>query len=387
MSVAAPPAFPFIEVQIDTTRLRPVAQRSPGVIAVVGTGTKGDENVPTEISTSDDASGFGATSTLRASLELAMAQNPKPSKIYGVRASTNAAGDPDYATALDSLAGADDVTFVALASEPNPGNAGAKLLALLAHVENTSKEGNKRIGFAEVDPATAKSASYVADTVTKYDPIKSTVSRMVLVAARGAKDTSTGNDADVATAAMAALAGYQPQISPVLKPIRGLRIATQDKYTPSEIKGLSTANIIPIIDPALIPGDGLFFGEARTFTSDTDLLYVDVVRTLDQVEFALKAGLIGSVGDARITKAGMMSVQLQTEAILGVMARNEMIAGFRVQIPVLDVLSIPEATRTPPEKEIVRQARQTRSVEMTVQIEYGPAVHYLLVHLAAGFGT
>jgi hypothetical protein len=221
--------------------------------------------------------------------------------------------------------------------------------------------------------------------VAKYNTIKSTMSRMVLVAARGAKDTRTGADADVATAAMAALAGYQPQISPVLKRIQGLRVATEQKYTPSEIKALSNANIIPIIDPALIPGDGLFFGEARTFTSNADLLYVDIVRTLDQVEFELKAGLIGSIGDARITKPGMMSVQLQTEAILGVMARNEMIAGYQVQIPVLDILSIPEATRTPPENEIVKQARKTRSVEMTVEITYGPAVHYLLVHLAAGF--
>ena len=386
MAVTAPPAFPFIEVQIDTKGLQPVAQRSPGVIAVVGTGTAGTANTPTEVSTSDDAKAFGATSTLRSSLELAMAQDPKPSKIYGVRTGTIGAGtDPDYAAALDSLAGADDVTFVSLASEPNPGNAGQKLRALLEHIEHTSQDGNKRIGFAEVDPATAKSATYVADTVTKYTPVQSTVSRMVLVAARGAKDTSTGNDADVATAAMAALAGYQPQISPVLKPIRGLQVATEQKYTPSEIKGLSNANIIPIIDPALIPGEGLFFGEARTFTTNTDLLYVDIVRTLDQVEFALKAGLIGSIGDARITKAGMMSVQLQTEAILGVMALNEMIAGFRVQIPVLDILSIPEASRTAAETEIVRQARQTRSVQMTVEITYGPAVHYLLVKLAPGF--
>jgi hypothetical protein len=385
MAVAAPPAFPFVEVQIDTTGLRPVAQRSPGVIAVVGTGTSGAQDTPTEISTSDDAKAFGAASTLRRSLELALAQNPKPTKIYGVRTGVTGGGDPDYATALDSLAGADDVTFVSLASEPNPGNAGQKLRALLAHIEDVSKDGSKRIGFAEVDPATAKSGTYVGDAVTKYAPIKSTTSRMVLVAARGAKDTATGADADVAAAAMAAVAGYQPHISPVLKPIQGITIATEQKYTPTEIKGLSNANIIPIIDPALIPGEGLFFGEARTFTSNTDLLYIDIVRTLDQVEFALKAGLIGSVGDARITKAGMMSVQLRTEAILGVMARNEMIAGFRVQIPVLDVLSIPEATRSPAEKELVRQARQTRSVEMTVEITYGPAVHYLLVKLAPGF--
>jgi len=29
-------AFPFVEVKIDTSALQPVAQRSPGVIAIVG---------------------------------------------------------------------------------------------------------------------------------------------------------------------------------------------------------------------------------------------------------------------------------------------------------------------------------------------------------------
>jgi hypothetical protein len=385
MSTVVPPAFPFVDVQIDTTGLRPVAQRSPGVIAVVGTATDGLVNTPTEIDTSDDAAAFGATSTLTSSLGLAMAQDPKPSKIYAVRTATTGGGDPDYAAALDSLAGADDVTMVSLAAEPNPGNPGDKLLALLAHVESASTDGSNRIGFAEVDPTTPKSATYVDDVVAKYDPIKSTMSRMVLVAARGAKDTTSGTDADVATAAMAAIAGYEPQISPVLKPIQGLRIATEQKYSPSEIKRLSNANIIPIIDPAMIPGDGLYFAEARLFTSDAAILFVDTQRILDHARFALKAGLIGSIGNAQITKSGLISVKLQTEAILGVLARNEMIAGFEVQIPVLDILSVPEASRTPPEVEIVKQARQTRSVEMTVAITLAGVVHYLLVHALVGY--
>ena len=41
-----------------------------------------------------------------------MLQDPKPSKIYGVRV-----GGDDYAAALASLEAADDVTFVSLAEE------------------------------------------------------------------------------------------------------------------------------------------------------------------------------------------------------------------------------------------------------------------------------
>jgi hypothetical protein len=379
MSATAPPAFPFVEVRIDTTGLRPVAQRAPGVIAVVGAATAGDANTPVLVSTGDDAEAFGPGSPLAASLALALVQDPKPSTIYGVRAATDGGGDTDYAGALASLEGADDVTFVSLAAEPDPGDAGSKLRALLAHVEQASADGNKRIAFAEVDPATPKSSTYVADVAAAYEPIKSSVSRMVLVAARGAQDAVTGEDADVATAVMAAIAGYPPQASAVLKPVFGLRIATAQKYTPSEIIGLSNANIIPVIDPALIPGDGLFLAEGRTFTSDADLLDLDTVRVLDAAHFALKAGLIGTIGDARITKAGLMSVQLRTEAILGTMAQADMIAGFTVRIPVLDILSLPESAWSPAEADSVRTARQTRSVEMDVALVLSGVVHHLLV--------
>ena len=51
-------AFPFIEVFIDTSQLAPVAQRAPGVIAIVGaTGGAGTApvNVPLVVDTVTDA--------------------------------------------------------------------------------------------------------------------------------------------------------------------------------------------------------------------------------------------------------------------------------------------------------------------------------------------
>src|SRR4051794_23540212 len=124
MAVAA--AYPFVEVRIDTSGLRPVAQRAPGVIAVVGktpnaaAGGAVAANTPTVVATRDDAAtffskvtdGVPAATALFRSLELALLQDPRPSKIYGVRV----AGE-DYASALASLEGVDDVAFVALAGE------------------------------------------------------------------------------------------------------------------------------------------------------------------------------------------------------------------------------------------------------------------------------
>lgn len=387
MPVTAPAAFPFIEVNIDTKGLQPVAQRSPGVIAVVGTAAAGSTtNQPTEIGSSDDAkNAFGATSTLKASLDLAMLQDPKPSKIYGVACGATTGGAPDYAGGLESLEGVDDVAFVSLASEPSP--AAAKLGALKTHVEATSAAGNKRIGFGMIDPATARSSTYVSGLglggTSNYGALKSSVSRMVLIAPRGAKVGAA--DADAATAAMAAVAGYLPHISAVLKPVRGLQIDPKSVYGPTEIKQLSEGNVNPIIDPAMIPGASLHLAEGRCFTSDESLLYIDIVRTLDDIEFRLKAGLIGSIGDARITKAGMTTIKVRIEAILGVLLRNAVIDDFSIQCPVLEILSTPEASRTSAEAEIVRAARQTRSVEVTVVVKYGPAVHRLLIKLAPAF--
>jgi hypothetical protein len=385
-----PAAFPFIEVNIDTSALQPVAQRAPGVIAVVGktpggaAGGTATANTPFVVDSRDqaadlfareDANGNVVETALFTSLALALLQDPKPSKIYGVRV----AGD-DYAAALAGLEAADDVTFVALANETTVGAASppTNLRALKAHVEGMSAEGQKRIGVAMIDPGRAKSPTYVADAAAAVDALKSDSSRMVMVAARGA----TG---DAATAAMAAIAGFEPHISAVLKRVRGVSIPLEQQYGPAEIKGLSEANIDPIIDPTLIVGTSLHFAEGRTFTSDESLLYIDAVRTIDDIEFRLKAGLIGAIGGARITKAGLTTVKTRTEGILGPLERRGIIDAFDVRIPVLDILAIPESARTPADVNEVTTARQNRTVDMLVTVTYGPAVHRLLVKLAPKF--
>ena len=258
-------------------------------------------------------------------------------------------------------------------------NAAATGLHLLKeHVENMSAEGDKRIGVAMVDPATAAGANYVDTVKTAVGSLRSDSSRMVLLAARGA-------DRDVAAAGMAAIAAYDPQVSVVLKRIRGATMPPEAQYGPSEIKQLSEFGVIPIIKPSLIVGGGLYFGDGRTFTTDDSQLFVDIVRVLDDIDFRLKAGLVGSIGDARITKAGMTLVKTRTEGILGPLQRNAVIDEFDVRIPVLDILSVPDSARTATDNTIVATARANRTVEMLVSITYGPAVHRLRVTLAPKF--
>ncbi|MET7863383.1 hypothetical protein [Micromonospora taraxaci] len=384
-------AFPFIEVRI-VPPPAPLAQRSPGVIAVVGKapstadGGSAPANTPVRIETLDDAvtnfarrqAGNVVRNALYNSLELAFLQDPRPAKVYGVKV----AGD-DYAAALGGLEAADDVTMVSLANESsvgNPAGAGAPtgLHALKAHVETMSAAGQRRIGFAMVNPATEKGPTYVADITATANPLKSSTSRMVMIAARGA-------DGDAATAAMAAVAGLPVHHSIVLKKIRGVAIPVAKQYSPAEIKGLSEANLTPIIDPTLITGESLHFADGRLFTSDASLLHVDLVRTLDQIEFMLRAGLIGLVGDARITKPGMTLLKTQVDGILGPLKRQAVIDDYTIEIPVLDILAIPEVARTATDTSIVTAARADRTVDLVVTVTYGPAVSRLLVTLVAKF--
>jgi hypothetical protein len=383
-------AFPFIEVTIDTSALAPTAQRAAGVIAVVGVSGTGSApaNSPREVGdlgeaatlfASRNADGTVAPTPLYQSLAVAFAQDARPSKVYGVKVPADA-----HHAGLTTLEAIDDITFVSLAGVTDIGTASTDtaaatgLHALKEHVENTSAAGHRRIGVAMVDPARPRGPDYVGDVIKDYTPLRSDNSRMVLVAARGGVG-------DVATAAMSAAAAFPPHVSLLLKKIRGVTMPLESQYGGTEIKGLSEANIIPIIDPTLVPGPGLHFGEGRAFTTDESRLYVDTVRTLDDIEFRLKAGLIGLVGDARITKSGMVRLKTRIEGILEPLLRAEVIAGFEVVIPVLDILSLPESAWTAGDRNQVETARANRVVDLQVSVTYGPAVHRLNVTLAMKF--
>jgi hypothetical protein len=382
-------AFPYIQVTINTQGMMPTAQRSPGVVAIVGVSTTGTAaaNVPIMVTDSKEAVTMFASRNARgeivptalySALEVLLKQDPAPYKVYGVKVAADG-----HAAGLGALEGIDDITVVALAGVTTVGAASTAttgptgLQLLKDHVERVSADGNRRIGVAMVDPAIPK-ADYFTKVTGDYAPLKSDVSRMVLVAARGATT-------DVAAAAAGAIAGYRPHVSMLLKTLRGVSIPLELQFTPSEIKKLSEANIIPIIDPALIPGEGLYFGEGRAFTTDTTRLYVDVVRTLDDIEFRLKAGLIGLVGDARITKSGLVRLKTRIEGILEPLEREDIITAFEIVIPTLEIVSRPESTWTPGEGATVKKARENRTVDVTVDIHYGPAIHRLDVTLAMMF--
>lgn len=379
-------AFPFVDVSIDTSGLQPVAQRAPGVLAVVGVSAAGaaTANAPTVVNdVSEATAAFGSGTALTRALTAAFLQDPAPSKIYGVKL-----GATNWAAGLTALEAADDVTFVALADSPVriTGAAGLNdpIVALKTHCEGQSSLGNKRIGVAAVDPAHAAGPTYAADVIARTTPFKSGSSRMVMVAARGAV-ADGGGAAELAAAAASAIAGQAPATSMVLKKIRGFAMPLAGQYGPGEIKALSEDGIIPIIDPALITGTSLHFAEGTAYTSDTSLKYIDLVRLLDDVEFKLKASLIGMIGDARISRSGLAAVIRRAEGVLDRVRTSGAITGYSVIVPVYDALMKPEAARSAGEAQLITETRAERLVDMTVIIVIGPAIHRLRVALQPRF--
>jgi len=376
-------AYPFVRVNV-VPPPAPRVSRNPGVIAIVGKTPDGDAggdapvNAPRVVSSAADAitrfakrtaAGTDAPTQLSRSLELALRQNPGPSKVYGVRVKGN-----DYAAALAALEAVDDVTFVSLAKEADV----AALAALRGHVEKASAGGAKRIGVAMVDPARALSQTWAKDTVTGLKPAGGTVmsddSRMIVVAGRAA---TMDLAPDFASAAMAAIAGLEPQVSPVLKQVRGTPIPKELQFSPSEIKELALEGVIPIIDPELISGEGQYMADGVLFTGDTNRPYVDIVRVLDDIEFKLRAGLIGTIGDARITRPGLTLIKSVAEGILGVLQRRAVIDSFTVTIPILEILSLPDNARTSADNDEINKARTTRQIDMVATVVYGPQVHQI----------
>ena len=396
MAVTA--AYPYVVVRIDTRGLQPKAARAVGNIGIVGDANGNGTavpNIPVLISSESDARKYFATTDaagaitgsgpLYRSVRTALMQDPAPSRVYAV-ATKDVGGDPDYAGALAVLASR-EVQFVLLAEETDVGAVGpplTKLKALKDHVESVSADGNRRIGVAMVDPAlnVAAGKTFAEAADDKYGDLRSDNSRMMLVAGRVEVDPNGVPENDLAAAVGGTIAGYQPHISALLKQVRGVQIPIHLQFSPSEIKEISEVEVIPLIDPELIPGAGLFLGCGRTYTTDTSKLYIDIVRTLDHIEFQLKAGLIGSIGDVRIDRAGMQTLAGRIDAILSPLKRQQMIDEYSIFIPLLPILERQEIERTADETGQVTTARLDRRVEVLLSITYGPQVHVLDLQVA-----
>jgi hypothetical protein len=312
-----------------------------------------------------------APGDLGEAIALAFAQSPGPMLVYGVR---TAAG-PDWKAALDAVAPL-DAQLIALANTPldattgaAPGGAIVLLADHVSSVSNTGGDGKERMGVAML----AKEA-----TATGVVTGALANERMVYIAHK--------SDQDAAAAVAGVIAGYEPHVSMLLKPIN---ITTAD-FTPSEIaaingtetfaSGPAGSGVNWLVNPVLIPGQGTYLGEGYT-GNPGGKKYIDIVRTIDDVSFRLKAQLIKTIGTLRVSRSGLRALEAQMEAVLQPLVQSEVIEGFAITTPLKVLLDRDPNTLTGAELDRVNDAQRQRVVEVLVSVDYAGAIHRLSITL------
>ncbi|MFD0278940.1 hypothetical protein ACFVHB_34225 [Kitasatospora sp. NPDC127111] len=316
-----------------------------------------------------------APGDLGASIGLAFRQSPGPSTVWGVRVD---ATTPDYDAALDAVA-ALDVQLVLLANLPLDSTSGAtgsapgavtKLVRHVDEVSGTGGDGKERMGVAMLTKGTAD-PSIVSGSLAS--------DRMVYIAHQ--------SDEDAAAAVAGTIAGYQPHVSMLLKQVQ----ITSPPFTPSQIQTLNGTEgetsgpagqgVNWLASPSLV-GQGVYLGEGYTGNGGLGKKkFIDIVRTVDDVSFRLKAQLIKTIGNLRISRSGLRALIGQMESVLDPLQRAEVLDSYRIDIPLLRLLDKDPATLTPSEGAQINNAHAQRVVDTLVTVEYAAALHRLNIAL------
>jgi len=381
-------------------RLNPVsdlfspAVRAYGNIAIIGDGgsapTVGPNIATPFTNPADAAKAFPAPASttttpspplppLSAAIAMAFQQTPGPTLVYGVRTAT-ATGGPDWATAL-TVVSALDVQLVVLANtvlDATSGNPGTtttapgaivQLARHVASVSTTGGDGKERMGIAMLAKGSTDATIIKGDLANE---------RMIYIAHK--------SDEDAAAAVAGVIAGYVPSVSLLLKPVN---IST-NLFTPAEISTINGAETFAsapagqgvnwFTSPSLLPGGAIYMGEGYT-GNPGGKKYIDIVRTIDDVSFQLKARLIRSIGALRISRSGLRSLVAQMEAVLTPYVMNEVIESYAIVVPVLILLDKVPASLTGTELTVIQNAHSDRLVEVLVAVEYAGAIHRLAITL------
>lgn len=347
------------------------ATRAFGDIAIVGKGGTGTAaSAPKEFTNPADAvtaypSGTPGTFTdLAAAIRTAFKQTPPPTRVWGVQV---AATTPDWDAGLAAVANL-DVQIVVLANLPlNTANSATigKLADHVSSVSNTGGDGKERIGVAALDPTLAAGAAAALNT----GDVKN--ERMFLIAHKSTTD-------DGAAAAAGVIAGYQPHVSMVLKPIA---INQSAVFSDTEIDTFNTASINWVTSPVLIPGRANFLGEGYTANPGANKKYIDVVRTIDDVNFRIKAALIRAIGTLRVSRSGLRGIETIVQSVLAPLVTRQVIEDFRIHIPLLVLFDKDPVTLSPSELLQIQQHRADRNVDLVVSVVYAGAIHRLHIDL------
>jgi hypothetical protein len=297
------------------------------------------------------------------SVKTAFAQSPGPTTVWAIATDPND-GANALANGLD-LAAKLNVQIVVIANRPLTGGVGLgrnAIEALATHcntVSNTGGDGKERIGVA-----------MLGNGFTDTTVITATMAqnRMTMIAHHSTEDA--------AAAAAGVIAGYAPHISLLLKQVT---IDMDSVFSDSEIDAFNTARINWVTRTPLIPGAAFYMGEGYTLGADQP--YIDIVRTIDEISFDLKAALIRSIGVLRVTRAGLRALVAAMTAVLQPLQDDGVIDSYLVFFPLLVLLDKDPAALSDVELQEIHNAQATRTVASIVTIQYAGAIHRLNITL------
>lgn len=360
----------YVEVN-PISQLFVAATRAFGDIAIVGRcdqAATASVQVPQAFTNPADAAAPFAGDVADA-IAIAFRQTPGPTTVWGVRVDANS---PDWAAALTEVMKL-DVQIVALAATPLNNANTAAVTALVDHVKASEKgeDGKERIGVAALE-AGATDLTAVTSSTFKQE-------RMVYIAHKADKRTAQARAADDAAPAVAGvIAGYEPHISILLKPID---IAMSGTFTDTQIDAFDKAGINWVTDPVLFRGRSFFMGEGYSGNRDGTKPYVDIIRALDAISFALKATLIQTIGTLRISRSGLRAIITLVQSVLSPLQAREVIEGYAIHIPLLVLLDKDPDSLSDAELKQIDAAQAARRVDMAVTVDYAGAIHRLRIDL------
>jgi hypothetical protein len=301
---------------------------------------------------------------------------------------------PDLTSAFADFANR-SINIVCLSSDANPDD----ITALKNHVESSSPNDaggggiRPRIGVAMLPMGGISNAS---GTLTNRfsdwksaqevqgnlpSPMNWASSRMVLVAANSPDD--------VAAATAGVIAGVDPWVSLVLKPVSGIGItgdftdAAIQAFVAPDQSNLTQPHVIPIVHPDFLAGSGPVMGEGFTADGTGQRLYVDIVRTIDDIAFRLKATLTSPqvIGTLRINRPGLRVLASIVRAMLAARVAAGEIDGFALDIPIQALTELDPAQLTADQQQQLKQVQNSRQLAFNVSVTFAGAIHQLVVTL------
>ena len=301
---------------------------------------------------------------------------------------------PDFTSAFTDF-GNRQINIVCLSSDTNPDD----ITALKNHVELSSPNDaggggtRPRIGVAMlpmggITDANGNLTNKFSDWKTAEEqqnnlpsPMNWASSRMAFVVANSADD--------IACSAAGVIAGVDPWVSLILKPVNGIGIDGDlsdqaiNIYLHPDQSNLTQPHVIPIVHPDFLAGSGPVMGEGFSADGTGERLYVDIVRTIDDIAFRLKATLTSPqvIGTLRINRPGLRVLSAIVRAMLAAQVAAGEIDDFAIDIPIQALTEMDPSQLTPAQQQQLQQVQNSRQLAFNVSVTYAGAIHQLVVTL------